>query len=50
MLEVVQNSKIDGDTMIDSSEWINLPVGYNLVDHVNVTLFFTDFLFARTAC
>lgn len=36
MLEVVQNSAIDGETMIDSAEWINLPVGYNLVGHVNV--------------
>lgn len=24
--------------MIDSASWINLPVGYNLVDHVNVRI------------
>ncbi|KAI0478626.1 fungal cellulose binding domain-containing protein [Xylariaceae sp. FL0804] len=33
-LEVVQNST-DGPTMIDESDWINLPVGYNLDDHCN---------------
>ncbi|KAF8423424.1 cellobiose dehydrogenase, partial [Tirmania nivea] len=25
----------DGPKMIDSSDWINLPVGYNLMDHTN---------------
>ncbi|KAH8158440.1 hypothetical protein CIB48_g9809 [Xylaria polymorpha] len=36
-LEVVKSSK-DGPSMISSDEWINLPVGYNLVDHVNVSI------------
>ena len=35
-LEVVQNSEADSDTMIAKESWINLPVGYNLIDHVNV--------------
>lgn len=33
-LEIVAASK-DGPTMINSTEWINLPVGYNLDDHLN---------------
>lgn len=33
-LQVVQTST-DGPTMIDESEWIILPVGYNLADHLN---------------
>ncbi|KAH3601089.1 hypothetical protein KXW46_004168 [Aspergillus fumigatus] len=33
-LEIVKSSS-DGPTMIDESAWINLPVGMNLVDHVN---------------
>jgi cellobiose dehydrogenase (acceptor) len=33
-LEVVQRSS-DGPTMIDEADWINLPVGYNLDDHLN---------------
>jgi cellobiose dehydrogenase (acceptor) len=33
-LQVVQSS-IDGPTMIKQSNWINLPVGYNLNDHLN---------------
>jgi cellobiose dehydrogenase (acceptor) len=33
-LAVVQGSS-DGPTMIANSSWINLPVGYNLEDHVN---------------
>jgi cellobiose dehydrogenase (acceptor) len=33
-LEVVKTST-DGPTMINSTYWINLPVGYNLDDHVN---------------
>lgn len=37
MLEIVNGSAIDGDSMISSDEWINLPVGHNLVDHVNVS-------------
>ncbi|KAG0643000.1 hypothetical protein HOY80DRAFT_1134116 [Tuber brumale] len=32
-LEVVKASATDGPTMIDSSKWIKLPVGYNLQDH-----------------
>lgn len=36
-LEVVANSAVDGDTMISRDQWINLPVGYNLEDHVNVS-------------
>ncbi len=36
-LAVVQSSESDADTMISNSSWINLPVGYNLVDHVNVS-------------
>jgi cellobiose dehydrogenase (acceptor) len=34
-LDIVKSSS-DGPTMIDKSAWINLPVGMNLVDHVNV--------------
>ncbi|KAF9892638.1 hypothetical protein FE257_001040 [Aspergillus nanangensis] len=37
-LTVVQNSASDGDTMIAESEWIELPVGKNLVDHVNTDI------------
>ncbi|KAI1815815.1 carbohydrate-binding module family 1 protein [Poronia punctata] len=33
-LEVVKSST-DGPTMISNSSWIDLPVGYNLNDHVN---------------
>ena len=33
-LQVV-NSSVDGPTMINSSFWLNLPVGYNLDDHLN---------------
>lgn len=33
-LEVVKSSS-DGPTMINETEWINLPVGYNLDDHLN---------------
>ncbi|EAT82523.2 hypothetical protein SNOG_10188 [Parastagonospora nodorum SN15] len=33
-LQIVQNSATDGATMISSDQWINLPVGYNLDDHV----------------
>ncbi|KAI0440680.1 cellobiose dehydrogenase [Xylaria telfairii] len=39
-LEVVKSSK-DGPSMISSDAWINLPVGYNLVDHVNTDTFIT---------
>lgn len=34
-LNTVKSSVSDGATMIDEKQWINLPVGYNLVDHVN---------------
>lgn len=34
MLQVV-NSSTDAGKMIDSKSWINLPVGYNLDDHLN---------------
>ncbi|KAI0398524.1 carbohydrate-binding module family 1 protein [Xylariaceae sp. FL0594] len=33
-LDIVKSST-DGPTMISNSSWINLPVGYNLNDHVN---------------
>lgn len=36
-LYVVGNSTIDGPTMIGQEHWINLPVGYNLEDHTNVS-------------
>jgi cellobiose dehydrogenase (acceptor) len=36
-LRIVNNSRIDGPTMISSDQWINLPVGYNLNDHVGVS-------------
>lgn len=35
-LNVVKNSVQDGPSMINSSQWINLPVGENLNDHINV--------------
>jgi cellobiose dehydrogenase (acceptor) len=38
-LEVVKSSA-DGPTMIAEEEWIGLPVGYNLDDHLNVSFFF----------
>ncbi|KAK4123284.1 carbohydrate-binding module family 1 protein [Parathielavia appendiculata] len=34
-LQVVKSSTIDGPTMINSTSWIPLPVGYNLDDHLN---------------
>jgi cellobiose dehydrogenase (acceptor) len=37
-LTVVKNSAIDGATFINESDWINLPVGQNLNDHVNTDL------------
>ncbi|KAI0514464.1 cellobiose dehydrogenase [Xylaria bambusicola] len=39
-LEIVKSSK-DGPNMIAKDSWINLPVGYNLVDHVNTDTFIT---------
>ena len=38
-LNVVKGSVQDGSTFINSSDWINLPVGQNLDDHTN-----TDFV------
>ncbi|RYO77912.1 hypothetical protein DL766_001885 [Monosporascus sp. MC13-8B] len=40
-LKVVAGSRSDGAGFISESEWINLPVGYNLVDHTNTDLFIT---------
>lgn len=37
-LTVVKNSARDGATFINESQWINLPVGQNLNDHVNTDL------------
>lgn len=37
-LEVVKKSAIDGASMINETQWINLPVGQNLNDHVNTDL------------
>ncbi|EXF79989.1 fungal cellulose binding domain-containing protein [Colletotrichum fioriniae PJ7] len=37
-LEVVQ--KAEGDALVDSAQWIDLPVGYNLDDHVNTNILF----------
>ncbi|KAK4159710.1 cellobiose dehydrogenase [Cladorrhinum sp. PSN259] len=36
-LNIVKNSP-DGPTMISSDQWINLPVGYNLNDHVGTDI------------
>lgn len=38
-LTVVQGSS-DGATMIDESDWIDLPVGYNLAEQMNVSTLF----------
>nr|ADT70776.1 cellobiose dehydrogenase [Hypoxylon haematostroma] len=40
-LEVVANSASDGKSFIAKDSWINLPVGHNLVDHVNTDTYFT---------
>ncbi|KAH7067379.1 cellobiose dehydrogenase [Paraphoma chrysanthemicola] len=37
-LRIVNNSATDGSTMISSDQWINLPVGYNLNDHVGTDI------------
>lgn len=37
-LNVVKSSSLDGSTMISSDQWINLPVGYNLNDHVGTDI------------
>ncbi|KAI0201939.1 cellobiose dehydrogenase [Astrocystis sublimbata] len=39
-LEIVKSSA-DGPSMVGSDSWIDLPVGYNLVDHVNTDTFIT---------
>ncbi|KAK0708434.1 cellobiose dehydrogenase [Lasiosphaeris hirsuta] len=36
-LDIVAGSK-DGETFIAKDQWINLPVGYNLIDHLNTDL------------
>lgn len=36
-LTIVKNSVQDGPSFINQSQWINLPVGQNLNDHVNVS-------------
>lgn len=36
-LEIVKGSAKDGETMISEDQWIDLPVGYNLEDHTNVS-------------
>lgn len=38
-LNVVKGSSTDGASMISQDQWINLPVGYNLDDHVGVRIF-----------
>ncbi|KAK0710759.1 cellobiose dehydrogenase [Lasiosphaeris hirsuta] len=37
-LNIVKNSTLDGPTMISADQWINLPVGYNLNDHVGTDI------------
>ncbi|KAL2017867.1 hypothetical protein VTK56DRAFT_1612 [Thermocarpiscus australiensis] len=39
-LEVVAGSK-DGSTFVSKNNWIKLPVGYNLMDHLNTDLIIT---------
>ncbi|KAK4150359.1 cellobiose dehydrogenase [Chaetomidium leptoderma] len=39
-LEVVASSK-DGETLIAKSDWIDSPVGHNLIDHLNTDLILT---------
>ncbi|XXH03587.1 hypothetical protein Hte_009992 [Hypoxylon texense] len=40
-LEIVAGSSSDGKSFIAKESWIDLPVGYNLMDHVNTDTFFT---------
>jgi len=40
-LEIVAASSKDGDTFTPQSDWINLPVGHNLLDHLNTDLIIT---------
>ncbi|KAH8708361.1 hypothetical protein GQ44DRAFT_816105 [Phaeosphaeriaceae sp. PMI808] len=37
-LDIVKASATDGATMISSDKWINLPVGFNLNDHVGTDI------------
>ncbi|KAI0172237.1 putative cellobiose dehydrogenase [Hypoxylon sp. FL1284] len=37
-LDVVKNSTLDSETMIPEESWIELPVGYNLIDHVGTDI------------
>lgn len=37
-LQIVQ--RVDGAKLVDSKQWINLPVGYNLDDHANTGITF----------
>ncbi|KAL4944374.1 hypothetical protein BDV06DRAFT_233379 [Aspergillus oleicola] len=37
-LSIVNGSSTDGDSMIAESDWINLPVGENLMDHPNTEI------------
>ena len=37
-LTIVKGSALDSKTMINSTQWMNLPVGYNLDDHVNTDI------------
>ncbi|KAI1759566.1 putative cellobiose dehydrogenase [Hypoxylon sp. FL1150] len=37
-LNVVKNSTSDAETMISEDSWIELPVGYNLIDHVGTDI------------
>ncbi|KAL2162456.1 hypothetical protein VTH06DRAFT_7369 [Thermothelomyces fergusii] len=39
-LEIVASSK-DGETFISKNDWIKLPVGHNLIDHLNTDLIIT---------
>ncbi|KAK8229049.1 cellobiose dehydrogenase [Phyllosticta capitalensis] len=40
-LKVVNGSETDGATMISQDQWIELPVGQNLNDHVNTNMVFS---------
>lgn len=37
-IELVAGSALNGETMIGESEWIGLPVGENLMDHLNTNV------------
>ncbi|KAI0164219.1 hypothetical protein GGR52DRAFT_110854 [Hypoxylon sp. FL1284] len=40
-LDIVAASSSDGEGFIEKDSWIDLPVGYNLMDHVNTDTYFT---------